>query len=52
MPIMAMGLNIAARVFTKVVLEVLKLACMQGIHVQLYLDDWLVKGWDPKVVSQ
>jgi hypothetical protein len=43
---MPMGLNVSARIFTKVVLEVLKIARVRGIHLNAFLDDWLQKNMD------
>ncbi len=39
-----MGLNISARVFLKVILEVVKCTRLKGIHLHIYLDDWLLKS--------
>jgi ribonuclease HI len=50
---MPMGLNIAARVFTKIVSQLLKVVREEGIMIHAYLDDWLIKAYDRQLlVSQ
>jgi len=49
---MPMGLNVAARVFTKVVLEPLKKVREQGISLHAYLDDWMIKGYCKDTVER
>jgi ribonuclease HI len=50
---MPMGLNVAARVFTKVIAQMLKVLRQEGIMIHAYLDDWLIKAYDRQVlVSQ
>jgi hypothetical protein len=46
-----MGLNISARVFTKVVLELAKMVRKKGIHLSAYLDDWITKHYVPKILK-
>lgn len=48
---MPMGLNVSARVFTKVVLEMLKVLRKEGIWVHAYLDDLLIRHKDKGVLE-
>ncbi len=48
---MPMGLNISARIFTKVCLEVVRYVRSKGIHIHAYLDDWKIKGYDQTLVA-
>lgn len=38
-----MGLNVSARIFTKIMLEVAKMLRKRGVHIHQYIDDWLLK---------
>jgi hypothetical protein len=49
---MPMGLNVAARIFTKVIGEFIKSLRQEGIHIQAYLDDWLLKSFDPDLLRR
>ena len=40
--VLPFGLNIAPRVFTKILQPVRSLLCDQGVQVLMYLDDWLI----------
>ena len=42
---MPMGLNVSARIFTKLIMEVMRMVRAKGIHIHAYLDDWLLKAW-------
>ena len=42
------GLNIAPRVFTKLVNIIITTLRQQGVNVVAYLDDWLVWGMSPE----
>jgi hypothetical protein len=49
---MPMGLNVAARVFTKMTMELLKVVRQRGIVIHAYIDDWMVKGYSPEMVQE
>jgi ribonuclease HI len=46
-----MGLNVSARLFTKIILELMRYLRSKGIHIHAYLDDWLIKNRDPVVLD-
>ena len=47
---MPMGLNISARIFTKIILEVIRYLRKKGIHLHSYIDDWFPKNRDPTLL--
>ncbi len=49
---MAMGLNVSARIFTKVVLEMVRKLRATGIHMHTYIDDWLLKNYNQHKIPQ
>jgi ribonuclease HI len=49
---MPMGLNIAARIFTKIIAQLMKFLRQEGIMIHYYLDDWLIKADSPQVLSR
>ena len=42
---MPMGLNVSARIFTKIIVELLKVVRCWGVHIRAYIDDWILKAW-------
>jgi hypothetical protein len=46
--VLPFGLSSAPRVFSKVLAPLVAWARLQGIHVYPYLDDWLLRGPDPR----
>ena len=46
-----MELSISARIFNKTVLETLKIIRTNRIHIHGYFDDWLIKGYNPEVLT-
>lgn len=49
---MCFGLNIAPRVFTKLLEPVASHLRSRGIHLHRYLDDWLFRGATPEIVTE
>ena len=47
-----MGLNVSARLFTKVIMELMRHLRGRGIHIHAYLDDWLLKNRDPRLLDR
>jgi hypothetical protein len=48
---MPMGLNIAARIFTKIIAEAIKVLRQEGIMIYFYIDDWLLVADSPEVLT-
>ena len=48
---MPMGLNVSARVFTKICTEVMRFLRPLGYHVHAYIDDWKVKNRTEDLVN-
>ena len=42
---MPMGLNVSARIFTKIILEMLKMVRKKKVWIHAYLDDLILKNW-------
>ena len=45
------GLSTAPWIFTRVMLEVKKMAAMRGILIHMYIDDWLIRAQSPEVLT-